>query len=187
MQITPRPYSMSNPEGIYFVSFSVVFWIDVFIRRGYKDIFTESLKFCITNKGLQVHAWCLMSSHVHLIISAREPAKNNLSDILRDLKKFTSSQIIKEIEAGNESRQKWLLDKFKFAASKNTRNHTYQFWQQNNHAEELISNKFIDQKLQYVHQNPVVEGWVEEAKHYLYSSARDYCGVSGLVPVVLLD
>jgi REP element-mobilizing transposase RayT len=174
---------MSNPEGIYFVSFSVVFWLDVFIRRRYKDIFVESLKFCISNKGLQVHAWCLMSSHVHLIISVSQPEKNNLSDILRDLKKFTASQLIKEIETGIESRKDWLLDKFQYAASKNSRNTTYQFWQQNNHAEELISNKFMDQKLQYIHQNPVVEGWVEEAEHYLYSSARDYAGLPGLVPV----
>jgi putative transposase len=187
MLITPRPYSMSNPDGMYFVSFSVVFWIDVFIRRRYKDIFVESLKFCILNKGLRVHAWCLMSSHVHLIISASEPEKVNLSDILRDLKKFTASQIIKEIETTNESRKEWLLDKFRFAASKNSRNSTFQFWQQNNHAEELISNKFIDQKLRYIHQNPVQEGWVEEPWHYLYSSARDYDGLPGMVPVELIS
>src|SRR4051812_2037785 len=122
MQITPRPYSMSNPEGIYFVSFSVVFWIDVFISRCYKDIFVESLKFCIANKGLRVHAWCLMSSHVHLIISAAKPKKVNLSNFLRNKKNFTASLIIREIETGIESRKEWLLDKFKFAASKNSRN-----------------------------------------------------------------
>ncbi|WP_377131350.1 transposase [Rufibacter roseus] len=71
--LQPRPYHMQNLEGMYFVTFSVVFWIDVFIRARYKEIFVESLKFCIQHKGLQVHAWCLMSSHVHLIISTKEP------------------------------------------------------------------------------------------------------------------
>ncbi|GGK86597.1 transposase [Rufibacter glacialis] len=187
MKINPRPYHMQNPEGMYFVTFSIVFWIDVFIRARYKEIFVESLRFCIENKGLQVHAWCLMSSHAHLIISAKEPEKTNLSSILRDLKKYTAQQIIREIEeSGFESRQEWLLDKFAFAAKSNSRNSQYQFWQQNNHAMELLSIKFIDQKLQYIHDNPVKEGWVEEPEHYLYSSARDYAGTQGLVPVVLI-
>ncbi len=187
MNLSPRPYHMKNPEGMYFVTFSVVFWIDVFIRARYKEIFVESLRFCITNKGLQVHAWCLMTSHVHLIISAEEPEKTQLSDIIRDLKKYTAQQIIREIENGPESRREWLLDKFAFAAKSNSRNTSYQFWQQNNHAEELFSNNFIDQKLQYIHQNPVEDGWVEEPEHYLYSSARDYAGTQGLVPVVLIE
>jgi len=186
MQLTPRPYSFNNPEGIYFVTFTVVFWLDVFVRARYKERFVESLAFCIKSKGLQVHAWCLMSSHAHLIISAANLEKTNLSDIIRDFKKYTASQIIREIEAGPESRQEWLLDKFRFAASKNSRNTTYQFWQQNNHAEELISNKFIDQKLTYIHQNPVQEGWVAEAYHYLYSSAPDYSGMKGLVPITFI-
>lgn len=73
MQLTPRPYGLNNPEGIYFVTFTVVFWLDVFVRARYKEVFVQSLKYCIENKGLQVHAWCLMSSHVHLIISAQQP------------------------------------------------------------------------------------------------------------------
>jgi hypothetical protein len=80
-----------------------------------------------------------------------------------------------------------LLDKFRFADGKNSRNTTYQFWRQNNHAEELISKKFQEQKLHYIHQNPVQEGWVEEAHHYLYSSSRDYSGLSGLIPIMFLE
>ena len=187
MQLTPRPYSFNNPEGIYFVTFTVVFWLDVFVRARYKELFVQSLNYCITHKGLRVHAWCLMSSHAHLIISAQQPEKVNLSDIIRDLKKFTAGQIIREIESGPESRQEWLLNKFRFAASKNSRNTQYQFWQQTNHAEELLTNHFTDQKLQYIHQNPVQEGWVEEAHHYLYSSARDYSGLPGLVPITFIS
>ncbi|MDX5346797.1 MAG: transposase, partial [Hymenobacteraceae bacterium] len=159
---TTRPYTMLNPEGVYFITFSVVFWIDVFIRLRYKNIIVESLNDCIKQKGLVVHGWCLMSSHVHLIISAKDPDKVVLADVLRDLKKFTSGQILREIEAGNESRQSWLLDKFRFAASQNSRNSAYQFWQQNNHAIELTSNFLKEQKLNYIHENPVKDGWVEE-------------------------
>jgi len=121
VQLTPRPYSFNNPAGIYFVTFTVVFWLDVFVRARYKEVFVQSLNYYITNKGLQVHAWCLMSCHAHLIISALQPEKVNLSEIIRDMKKFIASQLIREIEAGPESRQEWLLDKFRFAASQNSR------------------------------------------------------------------
>lgn len=62
-----RNCKFHNHEGLYFISFDVVGWLDVFIRNGYKEILSESLKFCQKNKGLEIHAWCVMSSHVHLV------------------------------------------------------------------------------------------------------------------------
>jgi REP element-mobilizing transposase RayT len=92
-------------------------WADVFTRKQYADILLDSLKFCQKNKGLRVHAWCIMPNHVHFILSAS--SKPTLSDILRDLKKFSSSEIIKAIKANaNESRQSWMLYIFKSAVSK---------------------------------------------------------------------
>jgi putative transposase len=102
MLLTPRPYSLNNPAGMNFVRFTVVFWLDGFVRARYKEVFVQSLNYCITHKGLRVHAWYLMSSHAHLFISAQQPKKVNLSDIIRDMKKFTASQIIREYP-GNRS------------------------------------------------------------------------------------
>lgn len=91
-------------KGVHFVTFTVVYWLDIFIRDRYRDVFYESLKYCQKNKGLNVHAYCIMSSHVHLIISAS--ANNNLSEIIRDLKSFTSRHIRKALEADTvESRK----------------------------------------------------------------------------------
>jgi len=70
--MSERAYSINNPDGIYFVTFSVVNWIDIFVRQRYKDIIVESLKYCQENKGLEIFGWCLMSSHIHLIIRAKE-------------------------------------------------------------------------------------------------------------------
>jgi len=116
--MSERAYSINNPDGIYFVTFSVVNWIDVFVRQRYKDIIVESLKYCQENKGLEIFGWCLMSSHIHLIIRAKEGY--NLSDILRDFKKFTSSRLIKSISDTNEpeSRREWMLWMFERAAKK---------------------------------------------------------------------
>ena len=177
-------YKIRDFEGIHFVTFAVVGWIDVFTRRDYADIVIDSLQFCQQNKGLQLRVWCIMSNHVHLIASARD---KNLSDILRDLKKHTSTKIIKAIaEHGGESRKEWMLPLFRQAGASNSRNTTNQFWQQDNHPIECYSQEFTKQKVDYVHDNPVSAGIVSRPEDYNYSSAIDYCGGKGFLPISLL-
>ena len=168
-----RKYAIRNQEGVHFVTFTIVYWLDVFIRDTYRNIFYESVKFCQRNKGLNVHAYCIMSSHVHLIISTN--GTNSLSEIIRDLKSFTSRHIRKALESDTtESRKEWMLWLMKRAGSKNERNKDFQFWQQHNHPIELSTNEMIDQRLDYIHNNPVEAGFVEEAHHWQHSSAMDY-------------
>jgi len=174
-----RNYKFRDQEKLYFVSFSTVNWIDVFIRREYKDIVVDSLQYCVANKGLQIYAWCIMSSHVHLIIGT---VGDKMQDILRDMKRHTSKTILKAIEENpQESRKEWMLWMFKRAGKHNPNNEVYQFWQQHNHPIELWSNEIMDQKLEYIHNNPVEAGFVEEPWDYWYSSARDYAGKKGLI------
>lgn len=97
----------------YFLTLTVVDWVDVFTRPNYKHIIIDSLRYCQKEKGLILYGWCLMSNHLHLIAQADE--NNHLSDILRDLKKYTSKQIIKAIIENPESRRDWMLDRFRFA------------------------------------------------------------------------
>lgn len=165
-------YKIRNQSAIHFVTFSVIKAVDVFTKARYRNIVLESLKFCQVHKGLSLHSWVLMSNHIHMVMSAKN---NNLSDILRDFKKFTSKSIINAI-IGNEKdrRQEWLVDLFKMAGEANSRNEEYQFWQQGNHPIELSSQKWISQKTNYIHRNPVKALIVAEPHHYLYSSARDY-------------
>ena len=89
-----RNYKIRDQEKLYFISFATVNWIDVFIRPVYKDIVIESVKYCIDKKGLEIYAWCIMTSHVHLIIGSQ---KNRIEDIIRDLKRHTSKTILKKI------------------------------------------------------------------------------------------
>lgn len=179
-------YRFDDNEKPHFVTFSVINWIDVFSREAYKEIFIESLQYCITNKGLTLHAWVIMSNHVHLIASAQEGYQ--LVDIMRDMKKFTSRSIIAAIDENiQESRKDWLIWMFKRAGERNSNNNTYQFWQQDNHPIELSTNAMVDQRLTYLHENPVKAGYVWEPQHYKYSSAIDYYGIEkGLLPVELL-
>jgi REP element-mobilizing transposase RayT len=174
-----RKYKFHNPEGVYFVSFAVQGWVDIFTRNEYKDIVIDCLAYCQKNKGLELFAWCIMTNHVHLIIRAQEGFL--LQDILRDFKRFTSNKILKEIkENPRESRKEWLLEQFK------TRD-GFCFWGTDNHPIELWSNNVIDQKLDYLHQNPVEEGIVFRAEDYRYSSAYDYAGGKGLLDIIVID
>jgi putative transposase len=177
-------YKFHNKEGLYFITFSTVRWIDVFTRRVYKDIIVDSLNYAIAHKGLELFAWVIMSNHVHLI--ARTNNKP-LSNIIRDLKRHTSKQLLKAIEENiQESRKDWLLYLFNRAGEHNPNNEHYQLWQQDNHPIELWGNDVMNQKLDYLHNNPVTAGWVDLPKHYLYSSARSYAGEPGLVNISLL-
>ena len=178
-----RNYKFHNSEGLYFVSFAVVKWIDVFVRRVYLDCIVDNLNYCVANKGMELFSWCIMPSHVHLVFRStiQKP-----EDLLRDFKTYTSKSLVKLIaENQQESRREWLLESFKKAAEVNLNNTAYQFWQQHNQPIELWSNAVIDQKIDYIHNNPVESGFVENGYEYLYSSARDYAGIKGLVKVII--
>ena len=81
-------YKFLDPEGIYFVSLATVGWVDVFTRIEYKEIFVDSLRYCIDKKGLILHAWCLMTNHVRLIFSSKDSGMHFAT--LRDLKNEAS-------------------------------------------------------------------------------------------------
>ena len=121
-----------------------------------------------------------------MIVSASEGYY--LENIMRDLKKFTSTEIIKAIKDNPlESRKEWLLKAFAEEGKRNSNNTLNQFWQQDNHPIELYNNKMIEQKLNYTHNNPVKSGFVEKPEDYVYSSARDYAGIKGLIGIEIIE
>ncbi len=121
-----------------------------------------------------------MTNHLHLVISAKE--EGNLSDILRDFKKHTAKTILEDLQTNSkESRRKWMLWMFKQAGSKNPNNMAYQFWRQDNRPMEITSNEFFHQKMEYMHFNPVKEGFCYQPYEYPYSSALWYKEKKGLL------
>ncbi len=175
-----RSYKFNDPLGTYFITFATVGWVDVFTRKDYRDIVVDSLRYCQEKKGLLLYAWVIMSNHVHLIASAAEGSV--LPDILRDLKKYTATRIIGAIDGnGMESRREWMLKLFREAGAINPNNTHYQFWRQDNRPVQLVSAAVFEQKLAYLHDNPVEAGLVELAEEYIYSSAPAIAGKLGLL------
>lgn len=126
-----------------------------------------------------------MTNHVHLIIRSEQ---NSLSDIMRDMKKFTSYQLYSAIqEHPQESRKEWLLWMFEQAGKRNKNNKNVQVWQQHNQPIELDTNEKIDQRLEYVHMNPVKAGFVIKPEDWVHSSARQYAGLEDRFELEMIE
>ena len=181
-----RKYAVRSQEYFHFVTFTVVGWLDIFTRIEYRDIVLDSIRYCQKHKSLVVGAWCIMTNHVHMII--RTNGEFLLQDVVRDMKSYTSRHIRKYMEHNpQESRKEWLLPMLVETGLSKSTNKDFQLWQHSFHPVELSTNQLIDQKLEYLHHNPVKAGFIDEPEHWLYSSARDYAGGRGLLEVYYLE
>lgn len=127
-----------------------------------------------------------MTSHVHLILGT--DGSNNLQDIIRDLKSYTSRHIRLQLEQSTtESRKEWMMWFFTQAGLHNSNNKDYQFWQQDNHPIELSTPEMTKQRLDYLHDNPVEAGFVTSPEHWRWSSAYDYCGGKGVIDLIFIE
>ena len=181
-----RKYKFNNNDQMYFVSFAVINWVDLFIRTEYKAVVVKSLSYYIEKKDLKLYAWCIVTNHVHLIIGS---AGNPLENIMRDLKRHTSETLHLAIKNNTkESRREWMLSMMENAGTENSNNLGFQLWQQHNQPIVLDTPKITHQKLDYLHNNPVTAGFVEKPEDWLYSSAKDYyTGTKGMLDIILID
>ncbi|MCK5028258.1 MAG: transposase [Bacteroidales bacterium] len=178
-------YKIRDNDKAYFITITTDGWIDVFTRKNQKLLIIDSLKYCQNNKGLIVFGYCLMSNHLHMICKADDGY--DLSNILRDFKTFTSKSIIMKINEEPESRREWMLEYFSNACRHLKKEQKYKVWQDGNQAKEIYSNKFLFEKLNYMHQNPVKELIVENHEDYIFSSARNYAGLENNLEIVMVD
>ena len=86
-------YKAKELGELYFITVTIIDWVDVLTRPIYKEIIIDSLRHCQAHKGLKIHAYVLMSNHFHSIVSSNE---NPLQDTIRDMKKFTSKSWLKQ-------------------------------------------------------------------------------------------
>ena len=175
-------YKTPEKEKAYFVTFTIIEWIKILQDDSFKMIIVNAIKYYQNNRGVIIYSYCIMPNHVHLILQSN--GEETVSEVLRDLKKFTSKEIIRKLKE-NESNEP-ILKKFKQAGYGLRRIKNYKVWIDGNHAKVLFSNYFIRQKVNYIHNNPVKAGIVENPVDYLFSSARNYCDLESPIDVVLL-
>ena len=127
-------YKVGDNQIPHFITFTIIDWIDLLTRPVYKDIIIDSFNYCSTHKGLNIHAYCVMPSYVHAIISSEQ---DRLNDIIRDLKKHTSKVLVKAIRRIDESRSEWMLNRFMDVANRIKRGVNYKVWQDGFHPIEF--------------------------------------------------
>ena len=168
-----------------FITLTVVDWIDLFTKPQYTQVLNEALNYCHVKKGLMIHAYVYMTSHIHLVATSTD---NSLENIIRDFKRFTSRQLIKTIQDYQDSRAKWLLNKFRYAARRIKRNSEYKLWQDGFHPVVLDSPFKIKQRIDYIHENPAELQLVNDPLDWVNSSVLAYTDEKyiGAIPIDIL-
>ncbi|MEZ5057321.1 MAG: transposase [Saprospiraceae bacterium] len=176
---------IADQEALYFLTMTTIEWIDLFTRKVYKDILIECLQYCREHKDLEIYAYIIMSNHVHLIAKIKDGSNKQLSNVIRDFKKYSAILLLKAIKDQRESRRRWMENLFAFNGE--YLHQKFQIWQHGSHPIELYSPKVIWEKIHYIHLNPVRQGIVANPADYVYSSAGDYLERKGLLEVELMD
>ncbi len=180
-------YKFTDREGVYFTTSTVVGWVDVFTRDMYRGILLDSMRFCQANQGLVIHAWVLMTDHLHMICSCK-PDKE-LALVIRNMKSFTAMRIINAIiNNPEESRKENMLNVFESEGKKSSSNFRYKFWKHENHPILLDSILVYNQRINYLHWNAVTAGFITEPWHWKLSSATDYfTAEKGMLDLTILE
>jgi len=179
--------SVTNQHACHYLTFNTVDWVDIFVRPIYKYVVVDTLNDFIALRGLTVHAWCLMSNHLHLLLQAKDGI--GLSMIERDFKRLTSTAILEAIEMEPELRRDWMLKRFEHSSQTLKKLEKYQVWQSCSNPEFLDFREpmKVREQLNYIHENPVRDRIVRLPEEYVFSSAGDYKGRKGLVNIKVID
>jgi len=159
--------SFHDPTHLYFINASIIDWKHLFITPDYVNIILNSLAWMQQKKRIQLFAFVIMPSHLHTIL---KPESDSIGQIVQQFGSFTAHEILKKLRADN---QKELLDLFQ--QEKRDQRHEHSIWQ-DIQAKNIYSMEFLQQKMEYIHQNPIAKEWklVEDRADYPYSSAGYY-------------
>jgi putative transposase len=174
-------------DACYFLTLNVVDKIDLFVRPAYKQVIADALNHFIAIKEVVVYSWCLMSSHLHLMITTAEGT--GPAHFERDFKKYTTPELAKTIEMEIDFRRDWMMQRFEDFSKSLRRIEKFNLWQNCSSPLHIDSSqpKLLLERIDHIHENPVRERIVELPEAYWFSSARDYAGLKGLVNVKVVQ
>jgi putative transposase len=168
-------YKIYDTHFPHFLTCTIVNWLPLFGSPPIAEFILESWRFLQNNGRMVLYAYVIMENHVHLIAAA-----DDLSKEIGDFKSFTARQIVDWLQARDAQRVLAEIARAKLAHKTDRR---YQVWQEGSHPQMIQGEAMMRQKVTYIHDNPVKRGYVDEAVHWRYSSARNYAGLPGLIEV----
>lgn len=161
-------YRIGPGTSVYYVTFSIVDWLPVFVNQRTCGIVTDSLTFCHREKGLRINAFVIMPTHLHAIVFHADFNSEKLQLALNDFRKFTGRQLSDDV---SRSAPACFLTALEGAAATDR---DRRFWQPTRHPVGIETQQFWLQKLNYLHDNPCRKGLVRRPEHWRFSSASFY-------------
>jgi REP element-mobilizing transposase RayT len=168
-------YRIYDEKAPHFLTCTVLNWMPLFTRPQTAEIILNALNYRQEHNGWKIHGYVILENHIHLIVQAEK-----LSTEIAHFKSFTARQLIDYLK---ECRAEHLLKQMAFFRKGHKLDRDYQCWEEGSHPQLIGSEQMFRQKLDYIHYNPVKRGYVDEAFHWRYSSARNYAGLESLIPV----
>ena len=168
-------YKIVEPMHPHFITCTILHWIPIFTRMETVQIVLESLNYLQKSDNLKIYAYVILENHLHLIASS-----DDISKSMQKFKSLTAKEILHYLQQQNA---KTILDQLAFYKKAHKIETSYQLWQEGIQPKRIQDEAMMIERINYIHQNPLKRGYVDEAKHWRYSSARDYEEIQGLLEV----
>jgi len=168
-------YKIYEPTSPHFITCTVLHWIPLFTRQESVTILLESLTYLQKTDNLKIFSYVILENHLHLVVQSDDIAKS-----MSKFKAHTARELIKLLQREHITT---ILDQLAFYKKAHKHDRIYQVWQKGIQPKLIQDDATMKSKVDYIHSNPVTRGYVDEAKHWRYSSARDYTGEEGLLQV----
>ncbi len=168
-------YKIYEPTHPHFITCTILHWIPIFTNKDSVEIIIDSLKHLQQSDNLTIYAYVILENHLHLVASSDDIAKT-----VKKFKSYTAKEILKLLQKNGV---KTILEQLAFYKKAHKTHTEYQVWQEGFAPKLIQSEKMVIEKIEYIHNNPVKRGYVDECEHWRYSSARDYEGISGLIEI----
>ncbi|MEI8571684.1 transposase [Methylomonas sp. LW13] len=168
-------YTITEPQQAHFMTCTVVEWLPVFTRPETVQILLDCWQYQRQQVGLKLYGYVVLENHLHFIAQS-----TSLDKCVASFKAYTARRIIDHLQA---KRAEQLLQRLRFAKCAHKHDREFQFWQEGVHAELILNEAMMREKLDYIHANPVKRGYVNLPEHWRYSSAANYAGLGGLIEI----
>ena len=172
-------YKIYDSSYPYFITCTILHWIPIFTRPQTVEIVIDCLKYLQDNSGLTIYSFVILENHLHLIVKS-----DDVSNDMTRFKSFTARSIIDYLQKQNA---KSILDQLKFYKIAHKTDRKLQLWQEGFQPKQIQNADMMIERVNYIHNNPVKRGYVDNPEHWRYSSARIYAGESGMLDIEIPD
>ncbi len=168
-------YKIYEPTHPHFVTCTILHWLPIFTRQESVQIVIDCLKYLQKHHNLKLYAYVILENHLHMVVQSDDLVKT-----MKSFKQYTAKELLILLKKENA---KTILEQLKFYKKVHRKATNYQVWEEGYQPKLILNDKMMINKINYIHENPVKRGYVDEPKHWRYSSARDYEGIEGLIEI----